>query len=180
MRDVYFFQFFFQLIDTKTINYNWHNKNCLKLHFFWLFCVQCYCLNWQLEKHVSHFGKNVFFFNFQGCQTIKFFKNYGISKKSIVKITFNLIPLPICLLICFYLSTERGIKRGKCIFYFRQNVRFWMPASFVRQLLTMPASDVRLRHFPMFDNNEPFVPFWWLRKKVAMGKHSSQEVLLGC
>ena len=64
--------------------------------------------------------------------------------------------------------------------YFSQNVRFWMPASFVRQLLTMPASDVRLRHFPMFDNNEPFVPFWWLRKKVAMGKHSSQEVLLGC
>ena len=80
----------------------------------------------------------------------------------------------------FYLSTERGIRRGKCIFYFSQNVRFWMPASFVRQLLTMPASDVRLRHFPMFDNNEPFVPFWWLRKKVAMGKHSSQEVLLGC
>ena len=176
MGDVDFFQLLYS-VDWHQ-NYNWHNKTCLKLHLFWLFCVQCLCQSWQLEKHVPHFGKNVIFD--ERCKTVKFIKSYGITKMTIVKTTFVLIPLPICFLICIFICPERGIKRGKCYFYFSQNIQFWMPASFVRQLLTMPASDVRLRHFPMFDNNEPFVPFWWLWRKVAMGKHSSEEVLLAC
>ena len=175
MGDVDFFQLLYS-VDWHQ-NYDWHNKTCLKLYLFWLFCVQCLCQSWQLEKHASHFGKKCYFqfSKMQNSQTYQNNQNEHCKNNFWFDPTPNMPPY-----LYFYLSTERGIKRGKCYFYFSQNIQFWMPASFVRQLLTMPASDVRLRHFPMFDNNEPFVPFWWLWRKVAMGKHSSEEVLLAC
>ena len=112
MGDVDFFQLLYS-VDWHQ-NYNWHNKTCLKLHLFWLFCVQCLCQSWQLEKHASHFGKKCYF-QFSKMQNSQIYQN---NQNEHCKNNFWFDPTPnMPPYLYFYLSTERGIKRGKCFFY---------------------------------------------------------------